>query len=161
MYGYDSNFCIVILASDQSLWAMGMGEHDRNAVSKPVQVQSDFLLTSQFTTDGKQPSQQLSLSSDTNAKVLAGSFLKNGHKRVSLHTNADHMSTIHDETSSENNNSNSSNRETGRSFDIILHNREAYLKPIVTLGQPQSSTENAVIVDYSSGWQHDLVLLRR
>jgi hypothetical protein len=32
----------VILAADGSLWALGMGEHDRNANPLPLRVQTDF-----------------------------------------------------------------------------------------------------------------------
>ena len=39
---YHSNFTTVILASDGSLWAMGLGEHDRNANPVPLRVQTDF-----------------------------------------------------------------------------------------------------------------------
>jgi hypothetical protein len=37
-----SNFHVVILAADGSLWALGMGEHDRNANPLPLRVQTDF-----------------------------------------------------------------------------------------------------------------------
>jgi hypothetical protein len=153
-----SNFCVVIVASDGTLWAMGMGEHDRNAVSKPVQVQSDFILSN--------PKQQQSSSSDLNAKLLPGQFLRNGHKRVSFHTNEDYVNTVQDtKTNTESDlnhpNSNSIASETARSFDIILHKGEAYLKPL-SLGDVSSSDSQGKwnVVDYSSGWQHDLVLVQ-
>lgn len=33
-----SNFTLVIRANDDSLWAMGIGEHDRNTISAPIRV---------------------------------------------------------------------------------------------------------------------------
>lgn len=55
---YCSNFNLVIRASDGSVWALGMGEHDRNANPLPLRVQSDFHFprgtsaTSACTTEG-------------------------------------------------------------------------------------------------------------
>jgi hypothetical protein len=39
-----SNFSLVIVAEDGSVWVMGMGEHDRNAHHVPLRVQTDFHL---------------------------------------------------------------------------------------------------------------------
>lgn len=38
----DSNFNLVMRAEDGSLWALGMGEHDRNANPLPLPVQTDY-----------------------------------------------------------------------------------------------------------------------
>jgi hypothetical protein len=152
-----SNFSIVIRATDGTLWAMGMGEYDRNGVSVPTTVLSPI----NPNIDHGQISSNNNTSQDIPFIATSDSQMKKGNKRVSLVTHSIDGNALKD---------NAINHSwlCSEIYDVILHNFEAYLKPVDLTFQQNSvpsqkteidKTRKYRITDYSSGWMHSLLAL--
>lgn len=152
-----SNFAVTIRAHDGSLWAMGMGEHDRNANPSPVEVTSDFVAA-----DG-------STATVFDSVVL----MRKGQTHVSVHTSREFVaapsaatataaSAVTTDSSAPTAAATTTAEARYRSFEVVLHRGEAYLRPLSFEGLPSQATGAATfaVVDYSSGWKHDLAVVR-
>lgn len=152
-------------ATDETLWAQGLGEYDRDCICDPVQVTTDFQKLQEEPVHEIQP-----------IKLSPSDCLKKGYNRVSLHTNNLHrMIDIPDP----NNQNQFLPRETElfQSFDIVLHKGESYLKginlkdlysyypsksfPSENVSQEDIANSLLPILDFSNSWKHELVLLKQ
>jgi len=148
-----SNFCSVVLANDGSLWALGVGEYDRNACISPLRVQTDYHVYE----DGDQ------LHCDNGEKLMKTVYftmpkeavLKKGHQRVSVLFAEDVMPVREED--------NDVRKAKYSCFEVVIHKDEAYLIEIEVDRCPGVQKvvgeENYQIVDYSSGWQHSLIIV--
>lgn len=130
-----SSFATAIRANDNSIWMIGMCEHDRNVVIEPLKVASDYIAA-----DGSSVSVF-----DCVERVCKG------QQRVSIHCDRDFVSTT-DETEG-----------ISRSFDIIMSQGEAFIKSLKLDSEEdgeEKKTAHWHVIDYSSGWKHDLVIAR-
>ena len=157
-----------MLANDNTLWAMGLGEHDRNSVIDPIPV-----LRPLPPEEAEKPS-----TDEESVKLfdvpadLTGAMLKKGYNRVSVFYPAG-MSPY------------STDKTKGDHYDVVLHAGLAYFlplqldvpmvpvgtdSPLPSLALPTASDvdvesgENkfveAPVLDYSCGANHTLVLLK-
>lgn len=155
-----SNFNIVIRDENNKLWAMGMGEFDRNMIVKPVPVQQAIL-------------RQLDAEEDMSASVVMGdSQLRKGYQRVIVLTG-----------DKNNNGQGLAEYEcTAVAYEVVVHSGEAFLqeahemgasldeKDKVELGgseqtsrrhataEPTPTSTKKRLVDISSGWMHSLAV---
>jgi hypothetical protein len=128
---------LVIRLEDGRLFAIGMGEHDRNMNPNPLLV----------TIDGPvEPYSPLTYNLSPNG------FIKKGHHRVFL-SNPDCEHRI--------------DENPYGLYEVVLHQGEAYLLPWKGLAhlpgdiRQQAEVEKKLnIVDYSVGWQHELIVLK-
>ena len=150
-FSYDyvifSQFSLTIRASDDSLWCIGLGEHDRNANPNPLPVFNDFRVVG---------SPKEEVAPDAVLPFPSSKYvLKKGQKRVSLHSDIEHihfadMEPIEGQAPPAHH----------KSFDIILHQGQAYLIPLeIKYTHEDLINTNRKIVDYSVGWQHELLLV--
>lgn len=146
-----SNFTVMIRAQDNSLWVMGMGEHDRNANPHPVRVVSDYVALDD-------PSQSVL---DNKNYVLF-----KGQQRMSIHTQQDYVMSPQLHTKSEEITTlpdamTDHEQERFSSFEVVLHKGEAYLHPLRTT-RLQGNDEVCVdkVLDFSSGWKHEYMIAR-
>ena len=119
-----SNFTLVARCEDGSLWAMGLGEHDRIAVPNFIPVLA------------LEVDEQLILEDNHS------SYLRRGHQRVSIV------------------------RANGQViYQIILHNREAYVKDefdnLLMAKAAVRIDSGDKLLDISTGWKHDLIIVHR
>lgn len=146
-----SNFNIVILADDNTLWVMGVGEHDRNMNSKPLPVHL-------YDTDWN------SNNSDSNSPLIpcvvdVSVRLQKGYKRVILF---DMTSKISDTRkamrlfATPTTDTVAYNKYASIAFEVVLHADEAFLQPMDLPGLPP----NGLLLDLSVGWQHKLALVK-
>jgi hypothetical protein len=129
---YCSGFTNVFRANDNSLWIMGMNEKDLNANPFPVSITIDL-------------AEKTNSNLDKFFNSIA--FIKKGYNRVTVHCH--HPSTLLDGTQHSN-------------FQVVLSNGVGRLEPlslIRTLEKDNLRIESNTIVDYSSGWKHDLLLV--
>lgn len=156
----NSHFTLVARADDDTLWTIGLGEHDRNANPIPLPVQNDFRVATAQSPLPKFPA--------------ALYQLRKGFKRVSVHSNLEHVNTIIEEEEKSNNGQpqkksfwNYEQRQKfAKSFDIVLHQGEAYLIGLnvnTILTTDRNSKDIGYIpgsvIDYSNAWQHELLLV--
>jgi len=113
------SFSLVAKCEDGSVWAIGIGEYDRNTIAEFIPV--------------------LGLDVDDHLIIDNSYFLKKGNQRVTLA------------------------RKNGESYQIVIHNKEAYLKNnfdnIRQIKELVSSRSNGVLIDVSTGWKHDLIIV--
>ncbi len=152
-----SHFTLVIRADDDTLWTIGLGEHDRNANPNPLMVQNDYRLDSNKSTSNK-----------FSANVYK---LRKGFKRVSILSNEMHSNTIMEEEEVQGMSKGPTKtfwnfeqrKKHAKSFEIVVHQGEAYLIGLDLSVNSDSVLDrkpsNSRIVDYSSGWQHELLLV--
>ncbi len=97
--------------------------------------------------------------------------LRKGFKRVSIHSDEEHVNTIMEEEEKVRTPSQTTSfwnfeqrRKYAKSFDIVLHQGEAYLIGL-NLNTKISGGDNSFdiiegsVVDYSNAWQHELLLV--
>jgi hypothetical protein len=146
-----SQFTLTIRANDDTLWCMGLSEYDRNASLNPVPVFNDFRVVG---------SPKEEIAPEAILPFPASKYLlKKGHKRVSMHSNIDHVHFADEEQLEDQ--TGSARPALAKSFDIVLHKGQAYLLPLemkFTHADLHSSSGKK-IVDYSVGWQHELLLV--
>ncbi len=171
-----SMFSTVIRADDGSMWALGVGEYDRNTVSVPVPILEPLLEECGYPLETVSPSREgLGLFSSTSSPSSSSSdtlelnteedvpciahkevALKKGHQRVQV--------VFPSGVSPTSNPTFSRDMHPGAMlFDVVLHNKEAYLKrsklPIPRIANDSGELVDAEIVDFSSGWQHNALIL--
>jgi hypothetical protein len=137
---WSSNVTLVIRTEDNSLWAIGLGEYDRNFVCEPIPVQ-DVL-----NDDASQYSESSSGGVHTPPVVLPpGTKVVKGHKRVSL---------IYPKNARA-----KDGNGINALYDVILHEKEAFLQDVSDIEFENDQYQDATIVDYSAGWLHNLLVL--
>lgn len=117
-----SNTGVIMRAHDKTLWAIGIGEYDRNGIAEPIPVQAEV---EDYDFNNPPPFELAIVEHDTK--------LVKGHNRVGVLTAA------------------------GRFSEIVLHEREAYVQPIMNADFFDGLPDKGKIVDISIGWQHVLV----
>lgn len=140
-----SNFTLVMRASDDSLWAMGIGEEDRCCVPLPVPVQ-------QAAIGGADLSSGQAVSSPP---VILGSSaqMRKGYQRVLLFDRggAGAGATTTWSTYADPNE---------RVFEVVIHDGEAFLHPLETLtGTQDPGIQGKRLLDVSHGWRQVLAVL--
>ena len=169
LFHVDSNFSLVVLASDGSLWVMGFGEYDRNCNPYLLRVQTDFhkykddlpssnsssttttihpSSADQSTQQEQQQQQQQQEFETVYLRVPATARLKKGYARVSLlFSPSDNPDVVNGDY---------------HCYDIVLHNGEAYLIEIDVDRCPavreQLGRAHYRVADYSAGWKHSLLI---
>lgn len=94
------------------------------------------------------------------AQLCAGSVMKKGFQRVIILSPTSQglmTSTPHTETSKENNISSMINV-----YEVIIHGGESFLKSKqIQIRDKENSNRNgnAIVTDYSTGWQHTMLLM--
>lgn len=143
-----SQFTLTIRADDDTLWCMGLSEHDLNLVPNPVPVFNDYRAVGQATED---------LAPDAILPFPASKYmLKKGHNRVSIHSDIDHVHFA-DMVETEK----KENPVLSRSFEVVLFQGQAYLLPLeVKFTHADLHPASRTILDYSVGWQHQLLLVK-
>jgi len=174
-----SNFNIVILAEDGTLWAMGMGEHDRDMSCQPLPV---YVYDPDWLASGREPSTE-------RVRLSRRLRLQKGYRRVCL------FQTDRNDDNGSSSSSTSSGgcpadeslllvtppvahieagegAGTGHSagavrgaesaklppysaFEVVLHNDEASVQPVDLAGLPVG----AKLLELSVGWIHSLALV--
>lgn len=170
-----SNWVVVVVADDNSVWALGKEEYDRHSHCTPIRVETDFDLN-----DGKRVSNleeeegkegdaaaAKANSSSTNRDnsnsfsnsktndrgspltIPPGTILKKGYNRVALIFPAriDGLRQL--------------------LFEVVLFQGEAYLQKLkiereTTASHNNNSESESVafnVLDYSAGWQHSMVVV--
>jgi len=117
-----SNTGVIMRAHDKTLWAIGIGEYDRNGISDPTPVQAEV---EEYDFENPPPFELAVVEADTK--------LIKGHNRVGVLTGS------------------------GKFSEIVLHEREAYVQPILDNDFFDGLPKNGKMVDISIGWQHVLV----
>ena len=140
-----SNFTLVMRASDDSLWAMGIGEEDRCCVPLPVPVQQAAIGGDDL------PSGQ----AVSSPQVLLGSSaqMRKGYQRVLLFDRGGPAAgaTTTWSTYADPNE---------RVFEVVLHDGEAFLHPLETLtGTQEPGIQGKRLLDVSHGWRQVLAVL--
>lgn len=161
-----SNFCLVALASDESLWALGLGEYDRNGNPYFIRVETDFHsppshpdptpskhFTSAPTTSSSSTSSSITSDLPTVfVRVPPSAKLRKGHRRVSV---------LYDREAAD---SPSLLPSAGdfSCFEVVLHMGEAYLLEADLDRCPGAreklGADKYRLIDYSVGWQHSLLI---
>ena len=139
---FSSNFTLVIRAEDGSLWAVGLGEDDRNCIPSPVPVQ-------QAINAALLPAQQSSTQTVTSPQTVLGASaaMRKGYQRVTLFDRSPGAATTWSTYGDP--------RE--RIFEVVVHEGEAFLHPMdMAVGDLDVSGRE--IVDVSHGWKHQLGL---
>lgn len=169
------------------MWALGMGEHDRNANTTPLRVQTDFHLP-RADWDRTTATAELDpldgrnyLLVPTNSQTL----LCKGYNRVTLIVNEDplekaqaHAALLPPTTSSSSSDVIVAPSEKNRAafpkqgiFDVVVHQGEAYLLelevPVESEQQAQQHKEEEDqqqqqqlrVLNYSSGWKHNVLIV--
>lgn len=138
-----SNFSLVIKSEKGNLWAVGIGEYDRNAIVEPtlvLQAEADAA----FDDDG------------IPCVMPASARLMKGHQRVTVVGKRDEEGL---RRGAEGNPTDL--KEKLRIFEIILHKKEAYLKEFhVDIPQPLTASGDVELGHYSVGWQHSLATFK-
>lgn len=117
-----SNIGIVFRAHDRTLWALGIGEYDRNGIPNPSPVQEEVAV---WDPDNPPPF--------TLADVDPSTRLVKGHNRVGVL------------------------RACGTFSEVVLHENEAYVQPMMDEHYFDGLPEGGRVVDCAIGWQHSLV----
>jgi len=147
-----SNFSLVIRDASGRLWALGMGEYDRNMIVEPVPVQKAIL-------------GQLDYNEDAVAQAVLSpsTMLKKGHQRVVLIPSSASSADTADTSGL------CQYESQAAAFEVVLHQAEAYLQEVSDLNFPVRTDAEAgagagagagaqgqrpQLVDYSSGWKH-------
>ena len=155
---------MVIRATDGTLWTLGIGEYDRNAVCDPTPVlaphsEEEDRLLEEARREGRESQFTIPL-----YVAAANARLVKGHQRVHLLEDSPSSSgPLSSSTQAPRPNDNSP--ISTKVYDIVLHNYESYLLPVdVTepLDQLPTSETNTVqfrIKHFVTGWQHTVMVL--
>ena len=176
-----SNFQLVMLAEDGTLWAIGMGEHDRNANPVPLRVETDFhqprvgvdRSTANAEVDPVDGRNYLLLPVESReGDRSAGARLRRGHQRVCLVTREAPLAEAAGNTDATTTPSttsdliivpgalNRANFPEQGIYEVVVHEGEAYLIELA-LPVEKSGAEDAQlrVLNYSSGWRHNLLVV--
>lgn len=117
-----SNSGVIMRANDQTLWAIGIGEYDRNGIADPIPVQEEVI---DWDPENPPPFTLACVERDTR--------LIKGHNRVGIL------------------------KKNGIFSEIVLHENEAYIQPVMDEHFFDGLPTGSNIIDCSIGWQHTLV----
>ena len=166
---YDSNYTLVIRCDDQSIWAMGSGEYDRLSHQTLMRVQQARRSDTDYG-DGSEKEKESDkignpLDIDPPAVWPVDGVFKKGFTRVALLTTQSEglLMDPRDGGKNINNGEIIINSSPTFVFEIVINAGEAYLKEkniIFTAGELLES-RGRKILDYSSGWNHRVLLLER
>lgn len=154
-----SNFNMVIVAEDNSLWALGLGEHDRNMNSVPLPVRLYDTDWNRSSSGGSSTSSESEGNSCLTACAIDTTVrLQKGYKRVLVF---DTTSTVCDphramkRFATATTDTEAYNKCASIAFEVVLHEDEAFLQPVELPGLPAGGR----LLDLSVGWQHTLALV--
>lgn len=138
-----SNFTVVIRDDAGGLWAMGVGEYDRNTIIEPIVVQRAI----QEILADEEVGSAAAVVGDHAAQVVR---LAKGYQRVAvLDTTSAGTEGYHglcEYSSSE------------RAFEVVLHQGEAFLQVIEALESRNEPSNHRGVLDYATGWQHHIAV---
>ena len=136
-----SNFSLIIKSEKGNLWAIGIGEYDRNAITEPILVLQ---------------AEDYAAAEDNGVPCVmpASARLFKGHQRVTVASNTNDVSGLRRGIDTV-------TKNKLKTFEIILHNKEAYLKEFhIDIPHTLSNSGDIGLGHYSSGWQHSLATFR-
>lgn len=136
-----SNFTVVMRDSQEGLWAMGIGEYDRNSLVDPIHVQK--AIEGELVDDAAQ-SAPATASTDT-------VHLRKGYQRVGV-LDATPASSEHGHPGL------CEYKSSERAFEVVVHQGEAFLQVIQGLEGDDEPARNKGVLDYATGWQHHVAL---
>lgn len=136
----------MICADDGTLWAIGLGEDDRNCIPSPVPVQqavnAALLDSSQLAGGGQAVS-------SPQVRLGPGAALRKGYQRV----------TLFDQSPGGSSTAWSTYADPGeRIFEVVVHEGEAFLHPTDLAAQERDQLAEKSILDFSHGWQHQIAV---
>ena len=133
----------MIKSEKGNLWAVGIGEYDRNAIVEPtlvLQAEADAAFDD----------------SGIPCVMPASARLMKGHQRVTVVGKRDEEGLRRGAEGNP-----TSLKEKLSIFEIILHKKEAYLKEFhLDIPQPLTASGNVELGHYSVGWQHSLATFK-
>jgi len=147
-----SNFTLVLRATDDSLWAMGIGEEDRCAVPEPVPVQQATVAGADVPAGQAVTSPQVVLGPDA--------VMRKGYQRVVLfdrgHSNGAEGGGANATVWS------TYGQPSERVFEVVVHDGEAFLHPMdgmQALEGQESLLLGKRLLDLSRGWRQTIAVL--
>eukprot|EP00605_Chrysophyceae_sp_TOSAG23-4_P001241 GSChrysophyteH1.ASY1.ANO1.1352.1 assembled CDS len=143
-----SNFTLTARDDQGGLWALGVGEYDRNTIPNFLSVQQAILPpseehevdTSNHNGNSTEGEDQPIVSAPV--AVSQEVILRKGYQRVLVLTKSGHAEGLAEYPTS------------AQAFEVVLHQGEAFLQEVVEL------KEDATLLDYSTGWQHSLAVFK-
>ena len=177
-----SNFTLVIRCDDGSLWAMGLGEYDRSTSPQPLRVQQVNALHDLEPENPPTPDTANSTDLDQDPPVVLPptARLRKGFQRVVIVTDTPSMLNTSGVVVVGAGGGAAAIREGEMAvYEVVIHAGEAFLKvkrlqmddatatatatatAIATATATASATDSPrSIVDYSTGWQHSLLIVQ-
>ena len=168
-----SNFTLVLRCEDGSLWAMGMGEYDRSTSPYPLRVQQANLQSSEGTTTSSSVATDPTMDIDPPVILPRTAKLCKGFQRVAIVTDtpsvldtpglivstpilSDPPPTAPTATTATATSVTTMGNNVLSVYEVVIHAGEAFLK-VKTLDI--TGDAKTKIVDYSTGWQHNLLIV--
>jgi alpha-tubulin suppressor-like RCC1 family protein len=136
-----SNFTVVLRDSQGGLWAMGIGEYDRNSVVDPIRVQK--AIEGELADDATQ--------SDPASAADSVVHLRKGYQRVGV-------LDATPATSDRGHPGLCEYKSSERAFEVVVHQGEAFLQTIQGLEGADEPARDKGLVDYATGWQHHVAI---
>lgn len=132
----------MVRADDGTLWAIGLGEDDRNCIPSVVPVQ-------QAVNAGLLDPSLLGGQAVSSPQVVLGpgAAMRKGYQRVTLFDKSPGSPSTAWSTYAD-------PRE--RVFEVVVHEGEAFLHPLDLAAQEQDQLADKSILDFSHGWQHQV-----
>jgi alpha-tubulin suppressor-like RCC1 family protein len=135
-----SNFTVVIRDQRGGLWAMGIGEYDRNTIIQPIPVQK--AIREELLEDSAQ--------SDLVVASPGVVSLQKGYQRVSVMDSSATTTVGHPGLCEYESNE--------RAFEVVLHQGEAFLQVVEGLEGRDEPCNDRGVVAYATGWQHHMAV---
>ena len=139
-----SNFTVVIRDDQGGLWALGVGEYDRNTIIEPIIVQKGI-------------KEVLADDEAGSGAVMAGSVqeqrvrIAKGYQRVAVLDTTPAAADAGYEGLCE-------YASDERAFEVVLHQGEAFLQVVEALESRNEACNARGLVDYATGWQHHIAV---
>jgi hypothetical protein len=151
---------------------MGVSDHDRNTISQPLQVQTDYRRLVENQTGDVNKKASTKNRSDQYFHLSPNDLLKKGQNRISIHSSDHFIYSAENGSDASAGLSTSTNaalnpalfdpKKKYQSLEVVIHDGEAYVLPLnLDLPVLPSDMTKQRIIDYISGWKHDLLVVER
>ena len=159
-----SNFTLVLRCEDGSLWAMGMGEYDRSTSPYPLRVQQANLQSSEESSDATDTTTTTIMDIDPPVILSRTAKLCKGFQRVAIVTDTPKVLDTHGLTVATPILSEAPISTTATTlgnnvlsvYEVVIHAGEAFLK---VKNLDITDGPYTKIIDYSTGWHHNLLIV--
>ena len=163
-----SNFTLVLRCEDGSLWAMGMGEYDRSTSPYPLRVQQANVQALEESSPVETTGIANHMDIDPPVLLPRTAKLCKGFQRVAIVTDTPNVldipgltvptSTVSEPPSTSISSSTTLGSNALTVYEVVIHAGEAFLK-IKDLDITTDDGPSTKIIDYSTGWQHNLLIV--